>query len=1713
MATPIRWEVRGTLFLESTSTESLAFSDTLTKVFFNTSGNWSISDTIIANNVILNNGTVSINNAGLLSIDTLEVRSGSGLLTTATPLYLGYAEIQNGATFTPTATKVFLRRPPGTWNSCYFRYYPSDSIYLEKIEAIHGSANIYLNHVTLGKIEALQGSASIYLNHVVTDSVFGPNTLSLDAVDSDINYFDAGYPDVELTRSHIAYPIIAGYLNVRLYDYSTVPHINSSGWAYVCLKDNCATDSVIAGGALEIGGQNNISIPLVRASTINMSCAGGPLELGEVHSQGDIQISIPVNMDELHMGYPAKMTLGHSGTTAIDHLVSMAPCDSTNRIESNTSFVARTLNIATGTVQNTHFRDVTNNTTGGLTISSGDLVRTSGFTSSTTVGAKYYWVGGTGNWTDMNHWSTTSGGTANAPCIPSSKDTVIIDDNSANTNFTIQLGTYIAEVAAFLDESTSIVPSMNSSWDGIFRVKHRLHNTNTSFYSGMYISLEGEYTDATIKSIPKLGRVVLGSTGQWSQIDTLKTNEFYFYMGSFDQNEHPLFVENRLANNRDEHGSYITGTVDWNLENTEAHVRQIAFENGGNYTTHVGKSVLYLDNWQYHQNNDSINFHRIMVEGSGGEFTFQKGIWHAQSLYNPNDLKLEWWNTRLNVDSLIMESPATISSNSNFAEEFRIGHFIPNSNCGSRIALNGSFEWAPTAGPQLISFANINDVYVTRDSIIAVSSTDLGNNTNVSFTPDFTRTLYWVNDGGSWNDSIHWSLTSGGLGGECLPTPIDSVVFDHNSFTTSHQVNINNTHAYAHDIIIDTAGWAAFSGNRSMYFYGSLIVLDSIYITPYNNDWIGETQNLDSLYILAGQLGDFSIKGENWRIPTDINVANTFRNYADSTYLDSGKTIWNNNNSIENHGKFYSQYDSIFTRHFRNYGNWFDTSSVIISQYDFNTTGTTFNQSTEIFTENIYLNGNDTLLNGHYEASRDLEISNTSHLVNDSLIGHRQYYIRDNYSDSNTYHYLHHNTYLNPQWGEYARFYMQTGDTVGNFRFEGINQAYYHHTSSGNIQNLHLLDNTLLYDSPQADSLYLYAGNTYEIEAGKTLLINDYLQAFGTFCDYIYIRSADQGSRAYIDSDFQIFTNFCEYRDIEYNGTATYYAGAQSTDQGNNHNILWDNIPGYIWGFPSDTLVFFCHDSTQYSEFILNTNSFQNAVSFLWDNGSDSTHRVITESGLYSVTALYETCSYTDSIHVNFVFKPELESPQQYVCANSSAMVYSPTPDGLNALWSNNATQDTAFYTIESDTAIFVSWYRGPNYLCSDTIFLNAVSIDSTLTQAYDPLCHNDVNGGLSITSVYGGHGPYSFQWPHDPTLTTTSDTNLAAGCYPYLITDTLGCMYEDSICLSNPAALYADFIVANPFCEGQNGSAQLLAFGGTPSYTFDIAGADTTSLPEGTYAFTVVDANGCEADTSFDILHTFDFYYSVQLDTATCGENNGAFIVTPYDFSAAYTYSWSNYPGYFNNGQIFMPPSNGYLYITDSIAGCIDTVYYEIPTAGISNATFLTDLDSGVSPLTIQTTNLNTDPNLTNYWIINGDTISNAIDTSFVFPGYGNYFITHCLYDPTWGCIFCFDKEIIVLPNPDISVPNFFTPNYDGANDFFELAIGQDIDELVIDIYNRWGNLMFHSNEVNFRWDATMPDGGKASDGVYLWTMTYREVNGQQYYTLTGTVTIMDSE
>ncbi len=90
----------------------------------------------------------------------------------------------------------------------------------------------------------------------------------------------------------------------------------------------------------------------------------------------------------------------------------------------------------------------------------------------------------------------------------------------------------------------------------------------------------------------------------------------------------------------------------------------------------------------------------------------------------------------------------------------------------------------------------------------------------------------------------------------------------------------------------------------------------------------------------------------------------------------------------------------------------------------------------------------------------------------------------------------------------------------------------------------------------------------------------------------------------------------------------------------------------------------------------------------------------------------------------------------------------------------------------------------------------------------------------------------------------------------------------------------------------------------------------------------------------------------------------------------------------------------------------------------------------------------------------------------------------------------------------PKIYVPNAFSPNDDGINDFFEIY-GEGFEILHLKIFNRWGGLVFNGTGNNAKWNGGIK-GKKAQSGVYVYLLEYLNVYNSQREINSGNVIIL---
>jgi gliding motility-associated-like protein len=300
------------------------------------------------------------------------------------------------------------------------------------------------------------------------------------------------------------------------------------------------------------------------------------------------------------------------------------------------------------------------------------------------------------------------------------------------------------------------------------------------------------------------------------------------------------------------------------------------------------------------------------------------------------------------------------------------------------------------------------------------------------------------------------------------------------------------------------------------------------------------------------------------------------------------------------------------------------------------------------------------------------------------------------------------------------------------------------------------------------------------------------------------------------------------------------------------------------------------------------------------------------------------------------------------------------------------------------------------------------------------------------------------------------------------------------------------------------------------PEYTFtwsdgtigDTIYADFTE--NGTYYFPVTLTDGCGSvveDTAIVIVNQ-----TLQVDTTysiptPCGLQEGAVVAQVSGVTGpanGVQYEWSgpgeDSPNTFN-ATVWQGLSAGWYYfsVEDAVCQAFDSVFVDVENPPIAN--FTANPSVGYSPLNVVFTNQSENASSFYWWFGNGNDLStdNMSSQSQVFdtiPGtYTAYLVAY-----EGGCVDTAYATIVILeliPDPLVETPNVFTPNGDGANDFWIFTVLQDVSEVELVITNRWGNVVHQSTSAVPSWDGTDMGGREVTEGVYFYKYKATGLNG----------------
>tara|TARA_R110002050_G_scaffold109799_1_gene221372 strand:+ start:105614 stop:107464 length:1851 start_codon:yes stop_codon:yes gene_type:complete len=196
-------------------------------------------------------------------------------------------------------------------------------------------------------------------------------------------------------------------------------------------------------------------------------------------------------------------------------------------------------------------------------------------------------------------------------------------------------------------------------------------------------------------------------------------------------------------------------------------------------------------------------------------------------------------------------------------------------------------------------------------------------------------------------------------------------------------------------------------------------------------------------------------------------------------------------------------------------------------------------------------------------------------------------------------------------------------------------------------------------------------------------------------------------------------------------------------------------------------------------------------------------------------------------------------------------------------------------------------------------------------------------------------------------------------------------------------------------------------------------------------------------------------------------------------------TYKWSD-----GSTDMNLKVTQAGTYWLEASNPCVATVYSD---------TIMVSADSVTNPnLVTDTIMCGTQPFLLNAEIQGGSYVwqDNSTNPTFTVAQPGKYYVDI-------NQRLCQKRFFSnVLSCEDFLIPNIFTPNSDGVNDYFGVKY-EGLEMVTIEVYNRWGTLLFQTSKKGFAWDGTA-NGEPAPDGVYFYVIQIGKANYQ------GSITLM---
>jgi gliding motility-associated-like protein len=476
------------------------------------------------------------------------------------------------------------------------------------------------------------------------------------------------------------------------------------------------------------------------------------------------------------------------------------------------------------------------------------------------------------------------------------------------------------------------------------------------------------------------------------------------------------------------------------------------------------------------------------------------------------------------------------------------------------------------------------------------------------------------------------------------------------------------------------------------------------------------------------------------------------------------------------------------------------------------------------------------------------------------------------------------------------------------------------------------------------------------------------------------------------------------------------------------------------------------------------------------------------------------------------------------------------------------AWNDPAAQTTQTATGLAAGSYTctiTSNIGCTGTANVTVTEIPGMITSMAktDVTCHAANNGSMSVT-VTQGTPPYSYAWDHSASTSHIAN-DLYVGMSTVTVTDSHGCIVTDSETLAQPDALQITYVTPDQIICPE------------ASTTISVTGAGGNGPLNNNYTFTWKE-NGVVIGTGTSIVVDpvdSGTQYCVEL-TEACGSpstDTCMMITFPTPLNPLYTPNkpYTCLPGvlefYLDPASIdaddpidsliveFGNGDEGVVYGNDTIRytytaagiytidvtviselGCMTTATYP----GIANviANPVADFTMSANPTTFFETVVKmqdkSSPSVVSWsWISNGSdpNTSTYQNPTFHFPEgiVATYTIQLAVETPE-GCVDTVERILTVNSDIIFYAPNAFTPDGDEFNQTWKFFVsGIDEYDFELMIFDRWGEVIWETHDVNSSWDGTY-NGMPVKEGTYTWVARVKDLYWDNLKVFNGAINLM---